>query len=105
MSKKLPTEKRMPIHIKSARRRATAGTLDKYEVDDVLRYQKRMPKSFYVIAMLWAAGNTQKGIADQLQIPRGTVKSRTYRALRTIDRLKEDDARLAANLGVSEVRL
>lgn len=63
-----------------------------YTLNDVLLYKDQIPKHYYVVILLWAANKNYSQIANELQIPIGTVKSRTYRAQRIIDKLREANA-------------
>lgn len=69
-------------------RRYQWGTLMKCTVNDVLLYKNSMPKQFYVVLMLWAGGKSQTAIAEELQIPVGTVKSRTSRGFKFIEKAR-----------------
>lgn len=65
------------------------GTLLKYTVDQVFTYKDLLPNSFYNVMLLWAEGKSYQQIANELNIPIGTVKSRVNRSSKKIDQFKK----------------
>lgn len=72
-------------------------TFDKYPVETVLKYKDKLPKQFYVVAMLRAAGHAQGKIAVHLDTPQGTVKSRIHRAFALIDKFESESNKIEAD--------
>lgn len=84
--------------IRKTKRDVTAfKTFDKYSVETVLKYKDKLPKTFYVVAMLRAAGHGQGKIAVHLDIPQGTVKSRISRAFALIDKFETESNKIEAD--------
>lgn len=57
----------------------------KYSTDRLVEYKDRLPKQFYVCALMRASGKAPKEIANELQIPHNTVKTRIFRAHELIE--------------------
>jgi DNA-binding NarL/FixJ family response regulator len=73
-------------------RRYQVGTLMKYTKDELIQYKEQIPKIHYPILMFWVDGKNQKEIAAELQLPIGTVKSRTHRGCKIIDKIRAANA-------------
>jgi len=67
------------------------NTMNKYTTNDVVLYKGLLKKEYYTVLLLWSAGKSQEQIATELQIPVGTVKSRTHRASKIIDKIREQN--------------
>jgi len=67
------------------------NTMNKYTTNDVVLYKGVLKKEYYTVLLLWSAGKSQEQIATELQIPVGTVKSRTHRASKIIDKIREQN--------------
>jgi len=61
---------------------------EKWTADTILLYKGDLLKEQYVALMLWTAGRSYGQIANELQIPLGTVKSRVSRGCRNINKIR-----------------
>lgn len=73
-------------------RRYQWGTFMKYSKDTLVLYKDQIPRHYYPVLMFWVDGMSQERIATELNIPVGTVKSRTHRGCKIIDKIREANA-------------
>lgn len=68
---------------------ALEGVLDKIVLEDILKKYNRDPEHLETIRLYYLEDRSQREIADLMEVPAGTVKSRIHYALRHLKEIAE----------------